>query len=176
MRMLCELNRKQGLKNSGLRRVVKLKYTPRKTLNRGRIFFPSGLYSRLLILNLIHFGRTPEMAEKEVYDDAVEERVINEEYKIWKKNTPFLYDLVMTHALEWPSLTVQWLPDVNRPEGKDYAVHRLVLGTHTSDEQNHLVIASVQIPNDDAQFDASHYDSEKGAGKRFIPEVLGLWL
>uniref|UniRef100_A0A8C9X5X3 Retinoblastoma binding protein 4, like n=1 Tax=Sander lucioperca TaxID=283035 RepID=A0A8C9X5X3_SANLU len=53
------------------------------------------------------------MADKEVYDDAVEERVINEEYKIWKKNTPFLYDLVMTHALEWPSLTVQWLPDVS---------------------------------------------------------------
>jgi len=24
------------------------------------------------------------------------------------------------------------------------------------------VIASVQLPNDDAQFDASHYDSEKG--------------
>uniref|UniRef100_A0A667XNK9 Retinoblastoma binding protein 4 n=1 Tax=Myripristis murdjan TaxID=586833 RepID=A0A667XNK9_9TELE len=99
------------------------------------------------------------------FDDAVEERVINEEYKIWKKNTPFLYDLVMTHALEWPSLTAQWLPDVSRPEGKDYSVHRLVLGTHTSDEQNHLVIASVQLPNDDAQFDASHYDSEKGGGK-----------
>uniref|UniRef100_A0A8C3UM53 RB binding protein 4, chromatin remodeling factor n=1 Tax=Catharus ustulatus TaxID=91951 RepID=A0A8C3UM53_CATUS len=90
------------------------------------------------------------------------ERVINEEYKIWKKNTPFLYDLVMTHALEWPSLTAQWLPDVTRPEGKDFSIHRLVLGTHTSDEQNHLVIASVQLPNDDAQFDASHYDSEKG--------------
>lgn len=134
------------------------------------------------------------------FDDAVEERVINEEYKIWKKNTPFLYDLVMTHALEWPSLTAQWLPDVtrwacakkkkssalirifffclnlkqfvncipfHRPEGKDYSVHRLVLGTHTSDEQNHLVIASVQLPNDDAQFDASHYDSEKG-GERCI--------
>lgn len=49
-----------------------------------------------------------------------------------------------------------------RPEGKDFSIHRLVLGTHTSDEQNHLVIASVQLPNDDAQFDASHYDSEKG--------------
>jgi len=47
-------------------------------------------------------------------DDNVEERVINEEYKIWKKNTPFLYDLVMTHALEWPSLTAQWLPDVTK--------------------------------------------------------------
>ena len=65
------------------------------------------------------------------FDDAVEERVINEEYKIWKKNTPFLYDLVMTHALEWPSLTAQWLPDVSRPEGKDYSLHRLILGTHT---------------------------------------------
>lgn len=54
------------------------------------------------------------------------------------------------------------MPYVYRPEGKDYSVHRLVLGTHTSDEQNHLVIASVQLPNDDAQFDASHYDSEKG--------------
>uniref|UniRef100_A0A2K5D397 Histone-binding protein RBBP4-like N-terminal domain-containing protein n=1 Tax=Aotus nancymaae TaxID=37293 RepID=A0A2K5D397_AOTNA len=52
------------------------------------------------------------MADKEAaFDDAVEEPVINEEYKIWKKNTPFLYDLVMTHALEWPSLTAQWLPD-----------------------------------------------------------------
>ncbi|CDR13974.1 unnamed protein product, partial [Oncorhynchus mykiss] len=60
------------------------------------------------------------MADKEVYDDAVEERVINEEYKIWKKNTPFLYDLVMTHALEWPSLTVQWLPDVNRYSSQCY--------------------------------------------------------
>lgn len=35
--------------------------------------------------------------------------IIDDEYKIWKKNTPFLYDLVMTHALEWPSLTAQWM-------------------------------------------------------------------
>uniref|UniRef100_A0A2K6KNU0 Histone-binding protein RBBP4-like N-terminal domain-containing protein n=1 Tax=Rhinopithecus bieti TaxID=61621 RepID=A0A2K6KNU0_RHIBE len=48
------------------------------------------------------------MADKEAaFDDAVEERVIHKEYKIWKKNTPFLYDLVMTQALEWPSLTAQ---------------------------------------------------------------------
>lgn len=60
----------------------------------------------------------------------------------------------------------------NRPEGKDYSVHRLVLGTHTSDEQNHLVIASVQLPNDDAQFDASHYDSEKGGEPaRFLKSI-----
>lgn len=45
---------------------------------------------------------------------------------------------------------------------QDYSVHRLILGTHTSDEQNHLLIGSVQLPNEDAQFDSSHYDNEKG--------------
>lgn len=49
-----------------------------------------------------------------------------------------------------------------RPDGKDYSVHRLILGTHTSDEQNHLLIASVQLPNEDATYDATHYESEKG--------------
>ncbi|VDM16955.1 unnamed protein product [Hydatigera taeniaeformis] len=102
------------------------------------------------------------MPEVEGLEDCVEERVINEEYKIWKKNTPFLYDLVMTHALEWPSLTAQWLPEITRPEGKDYSIHRLILGTHTSDEQNHLLIASVQLPNDNTQFDPSNYDPERG--------------
>lgn len=57
-------------------------------------------------------------------------------------------------------------PIVNRPEGKDYSIHRLILGTHTSDEQNHLLIASVQLPNEDAQFDASHYDNEKGGNDK----------
>ena len=29
--------------------------------------------------------------DEEDYHDEVEERLVNEEYKIWKKNTPFLY-------------------------------------------------------------------------------------
>ncbi|XP_062344034.1 LOW QUALITY PROTEIN: histone-binding protein RBBP7 [Cinclus cinclus] len=67
----------------------------------------------------------------------------------------------MMYALEWPSLTVQWLPDVTRPEGKNYALHRLILGTHTSDGQNHLAVARVQVPSND-QFDALQSDNEKG--------------
>lgn len=63
---------------------------------------------------ITHYSITLCTLSAGAFDDAVEERVINEEYKIWKKNTPFLYDLVMTHALEWPSLTAQWLPDVSR--------------------------------------------------------------
>lgn len=33
--------------------------------------------------------------EDEDYPDEMEERLINEEYKIWKKNTPFLYGVLM---------------------------------------------------------------------------------
>eukprot|EP00041_Stephanoeca_diplocostata_P013933 m.249387 g.249387 ORF g.249387 m.249387 type:complete len:430 (-) comp19521_c0_seq1:189-1478(-) len=102
-------------------------------------------------------------AKDDMHDESVEEKLINEEYKIWKKNTPFLYDLVMTHALEWPSLTVEWMPDLTRPSGKDYDVHRLLLGTHTgNNEQNHLVISNVQLPREDAHTDSRKYDEEKG--------------
>lgn len=84
----------------------------------------------------------------------LDERQINEEYKIWKKNTPLLYDLVITHALEWPSLTVEWLPDRHEPPGKDYALQKLILGTHTSEnEPNYLMIAQVKLPLDDPQND-----------------------
>ncbi len=91
-----------------------------------------------------------------------EERMINEEYKVWKKNTPFLYDLVMTHSLEWPSLTVQWMPEVSRPADKEVSVHKLLLGTHTSgDEQNYLMVADVILPSPEAEIDARKYDDDK---------------
>lgn len=81
--------------------------------------------------------------------DPTEEEVdesINEEYRVWKKNAPFLYDVMITHALEWPSLTVEWLPnDISRPADRDVSIHKMVLGTHTSDgEQNYLMIAEVR--------------------------------
>jgi histone-binding protein RBBP4 len=93
--------------------------------------------------------------------------VSNEEYKIWKKNSPFLYDLVVTHALEWPTLTCQWFPDRERPAGKGYEQHRLLLGTHTSgQDQNYLQIAHVQLPTtsdgDEAALDTTKYDEDKG--------------
>lgn len=37
------------------------------------------------------------------------ESEVEQEYRIWKKNSTFLYDLVLTNSLEWPSLTVEWL-------------------------------------------------------------------
>lgn len=58
-----------------------------------------------------------------------------DEYIIWKKNTPFLYDLVISHSLEWPSLTVEWLPGHHEIPNSDYSLQKLILGTHTSDQE-----------------------------------------
>lgn len=100
--------------------------------------------------------------EEEEMRGEIEERLINEEYKIWKKNSPFLYDLVITHALEWPSLTVEWLPDRHEPPGKDYSLQKVILGTHTSEnEPNYLMLAQVQLPLDDSENDARHYDDDR---------------
>ncbi|KAK4519566.1 uncharacterized protein ATC70_009802 [Mucor velutinosus] len=82
-------------------------------------------------------------------EESEQQTIINEEYKLWKKNSPFLYDLVITHALEWPSLTCQWFPDVESRPDKNYKTQRLLLGTHTNDDEpNYLMIANVQLPND----------------------------
>lgn len=81
--------------------------------------------------------------------DVLEERLIDAEYKIWKKNTPYLYDFVMTHSLEWPSLTCQWLPNERKAAGETAVEYQLLLGTHTTGEQNYLMRASCCIPSAD---------------------------
>jgi hypothetical protein len=72
-----------------------------------------------------------------------ENGIIQEEYKIWKKNSPFLYDFVMTYSLDWPSLTVQWLPD--KSVTSSTTSHKLILGTQSDGtDQNYLMIADVR--------------------------------
>jgi histone-binding protein RBBP4 len=51
-----------------------------------------------------------------------------QEYKIWKKNTPYLYDTVLTHALLWPTLTCQFLPDMESWVDTTRSVVSLSLG------------------------------------------------
>lgn len=79
---------------------------------------------------------------------------VEEEFTVWKKNTPFLYDLIVSHPLEWPSLTVHWVPSSPQPYSVDptFSVHKLVLGTHTSDDcPNFLMIADAVLPTKESE-------------------------
>ena len=105
-----------------------------------------------------------------------EQKAINEEFKVWKRNTPFLYDMLAIHALEWPSLTVQFLPERTRGGGADgqdeYDVQRLMLGTHTSDgEGNYILIAEMRLPLPSASY---HTDGGYGGvyGKLEVVQAI----
>jgi len=98
--------------------------------------------------------------------DEVDEKLINEDYKIWKKNTPFLYDVVITTALEWPSLSVDCITGGGQsPAGADYTIQKMVLGTHTAgDEQNYLLVSEVRLPKEDAEIDVRKYETHGDYG------------
>ncbi|KAI5132416.1 histone-binding protein RBBP4 [Nematocida ausubeli] len=77
-----------------------------------------------------------------------EETIICEEFKTWRKNVPYLYDMLLSHALTWPSLTVQWFPDAVRSEETESTTQRLLLSTQTSgQEEDYLQILSVTLPD-----------------------------
>ncbi|KAI3675905.1 hypothetical protein L1987_85501 [Smallanthus sonchifolius] len=86
------------------------------------------------------------------------ERIVNNEYKVWKSSTPFLYDLLISHAFDWPSLTVEWLPDRVESSNGPYSIQKIILGTHTIDEEpNYLIIAQVKLPLlDDYAYDEKY--------------------
>lgn len=57
---------------------------------------------------------------------------------------------------------MQWFPDVKEPEGKDCRIHRVLIGTHTSDEKpNHVQIAEVEVPKT-SRPNVRDYDEDRG--------------
>ncbi|KAF7684333.1 Histone acetyltransferase type B subunit 2 [Astathelohania contejeani] len=99
------------------------------------------------------------------YDD-VDQKIINEEYKIWRKNVPYLYDMVLTHSLQWPSLSIQWFPEATRDAQKGMTTQRLLLSTHTSGKDDEfLEIASITLPDEVTESILENFQEEKpGAG------------
>lgn len=65
---------------------------------------------------------------------------INEEYKLWKKNIPFLYDTLLMTAVQFPSSTVDWIPEIEDIEdeetGESYRQQKVVLGTTARSEDD----------------------------------------
>ena len=76
----------------------------------------------------------------------------------------FLVDLHYRHLPIFLSFSFELL----RSENRDYSIQRLLLGTHTAQndngdfDQNHVMIAEVRLPLDDAPIDPSKYDDLRG--------------
>ncbi|KAI5181032.1 histone-binding protein RBBP4 [Nematocida sp. AWRm80] len=86
--------------------------------------------------------------QEQVCETTTEDIRVSEEFKVWRKNVPYLYDMLVSHVLTWPSLTVQWFPDALRHEVNETTTQRLLLSTHTSNqEEEFLEIATVTLPD-----------------------------
>ncbi|KAH3688183.1 hypothetical protein WICPIJ_000825 [Wickerhamomyces pijperi] len=58
------------------------------------------------------------------------EKLQNEEFKIWKKTVPLLYETIHTYVLEAPSLTVESLPGIELSSDKTVAASSFLTGTY----------------------------------------------
>lgn len=75
--------------------------------------------------------------------------MINEEYKIWKKTSPLLYDLLYTYACDTPPLTVKWMNGFENDKtdsGEAFLNATLLMGTNAKEGQNHVKLVSVSLP------------------------------
>ncbi|OBA21383.1 WD40 repeat-like protein [Metschnikowia bicuspidata var. bicuspidata NRRL YB-4993] len=56
-------------------------------------------------------GGTSDTGAPDAIDQATQHR-----YRVFKKNSPYLYDYLCTNSLLWPSLSVQFFPDLEVPD------------------------------------------------------------
>ncbi|KAG0420499.1 Histone acetyltransferase type B subunit 2 [Dictyocoela roeselum] len=102
--------------------------------------------------------------------DTEEQKIINEEYKIWRKNVPFLYDFMLTHSLYWPTLTVQFFPDAVRNEERGTTSQRLLLSTHTSgSDTEYILIASVTFVDEITE--SVQYEMEGSSKIKIVQKI-----
>lgn len=77
------------------------------------------------------------------------EKLVNEEFKIWKKTVPLLYDTIQTFVQETPSLTIEPLSKVELSSDKNEVEIKFLLGTYaqSADAPNFLKLASIKLPS-----------------------------
>ncbi|KAK9174385.1 Histone-binding protein RBBP4/WD40 repeat containing protein [Cryptosporidium meleagridis] len=104
-----------------------------------------------------------------------------EKYKIWKENTSLLYENIMTHILEWPSLSVEWMCESSISDVESFysdesmnetSKYSLLTGTHTSGmDQDYIIILDVLLPNYPIPENCRKFDSHSDYAGFKIPNM-----
>lgn len=83
-----------------------------------------------------------------VAEHQIREKVINEEFKVWKKTVPLLYDTIRTQTLEFAPMTIQFFPDYIVGEDRNTISVSLVYGTNTLGKAaNKVQIMTLEMPS-----------------------------
>jgi histone-binding protein RBBP4 len=98
------------------------------------------------------------MKDEQDCAEEAEDQTTNDKYRAWKKNSPYLYDLLLSQCLEWPSLAIDWLN--SKAVFSDYSLQSLVIATHASgSNKNALSLLSIKLPLEDELLKKSSIDS-----------------
>lgn len=74
---------------------------------------------------------------------------IAQEYETWKQNCSTMYQFVAESVLTWPSLTVQWLPEVRDSQDQTHQTQQILVGTYSAgaSEEEFVEIGEIDLPN-----------------------------
>ncbi|CDJ63346.1 WD-40 repeat protein, putative [Eimeria necatrix] len=82
-------------------------------------------------------------------------------HRNWQSNCMLLYKHIMSHILEWPTLSVQWLHSCN-PRSNGEIGQTLLLSTHTSGgAANYLLLMEVSLPSEPIDASGLHYEQRQ---------------
>ncbi|CAH2448686.1 Histone acetyltransferase complex subunit [Komagataella phaffii CBS 7435] len=73
-----------------------------------------------------------------------QEKIINEEFKIWKKSVPLLYNFIYTSVTQWPNLSADWLTSVKQND-QSFTV-QFVVGSNSSSDEDYLALYQIDLP------------------------------
>lgn len=75
-----------------------------------------------------------------------------QKYIKWNKNIPFNYNFILIQNLKWPSLTIQWFPQIKYHSDKNITTQQLLYTTHTSKQDSeYLHIATISKSKDNTK-------------------------
>eukprot|EP01029_Cantina_marsupialis_P017575 TRINITY_DN3948_c2_g1_i3.p1 TRINITY_DN3948_c2_g1~~TRINITY_DN3948_c2_g1_i3.p1 ORF type:complete len:226 (-),score=48.42 TRINITY_DN3948_c2_g1_i3:222-899(-) len=95
----------------------------------------------------------------EVFETARPEEEDGGSYLIWKKNSKYLYDNLVTASFDWPALSVAWMGGLQQDKDGRF-IQKMVYGTQTDGtEQNHLIIAEIKYPTNEVPKEEQTLDS-----------------
>lgn len=103
---------------------------------------------------------TLEMAQAEqevVTLRQFQEKVTNEEFKIWKRTVPLLYDTIHTIVIDSPSVSVLWLPSFSHVKQNKTVSVGYVLGTYSLIDGGSIQSSRFELPLTLAPDFAQHY-------------------
>lgn len=84
-----------------------------------------------------------------IKEQQQQEKIVNEEFKIWKKTVPLLYDLIHTFALPEVSTVVQWIPEYKKLNGNgNFTETTFLLASNCVNKADNCVqLGSVKLPS-----------------------------